>query len=213
MVWTGSYPRIHDRGLDPARWLADHVTTYVQRDVRQVLCVSDLEAFGTFLRLVAGRTACELHLSRLGSDAGVTHPTVRAWMSVLETTFLCLRLPAWRWCQRKQAVKSPKMHLVDTGLACHLLGVTEPAQLRHHPLRGPLFESWLGSEIFKSHLLRGLPERMFHFRDAKGLEVDLVIEEGDRLTAVDVKSPPPSRRTSSRRSRASAPPPESVSHI
>ncbi len=188
LVWTGSYPRIYDRGLDPARWLADYVTTYVQRDVRQVLNIGDLEAFTTFLRLVAGRTASELHLTRLGGDAGITHPTVRAWMSVLETSFLCLRLPAWRRSQRKQAVKAPKIHLVDTGLACHLLGVTEPAQLRHHPLRGALFESWVVSEVLKSRLHRGLPERMFHFRDAKGLEVDLVIEEGDRVTAVEVKS-------------------------
>ena len=188
VVWTGSYPRVYDRALDPARWLADYVTTYVQRDVRQMLKVGDLEAFATFLRLVAGRTASELHLTRLGSDAGITHPTVRAWMSVLETSFLCLRLPAWRRSQRKQAVKAPKVHLVDTGLACHLLGVTEPAQLRHHPLRGALFESWVVSEVLKSRLHRGLSERMFHLRDAKGLEVDLVIEAGDRVTAVEVKS-------------------------
>jgi predicted AAA+ superfamily ATPase len=109
-------------------------------------------------------------------------------MSVLETSFLYLRLPAWRRNPRKQAVKSPKIHMIDTGLACYLLGITEPAQLRHHPLRGALFESWVVSEVLKSRLHRGLPERMYHVRDAKGLEVDLVIEEGGRLTAVEVKS-------------------------
>jgi predicted AAA+ superfamily ATPase len=187
-VWTGTYPRIYDHHLDPRRWLADYATTYVQRDVRQVLKVTDLEAFTTFLRLVAGRTANELNLSTLGGDAGITHPTARAWLSVLETSFICMRLPAWHRSQRKQAVKSPKIHFLDTGLACHLLGITEPDQLRYHPLRGALFESWVVSEVLKSRLHRGLPERMFHLRDAKRMEVDLIVEEGDRLTAVEVKS-------------------------
>jgi predicted AAA+ superfamily ATPase len=188
LVWTGSYPRIYDRRLDPQRWLADYTSTYVQRDVRQILKVTDLEAFTSFLRLVAGRTANELNLSSLGSDAGVTHPTARAWVSVLATSFICVRLPAWHRSVRKQTVKSPKLHFLDTGLACHLLGITEPDQLRHHPLRGALFESWMVSEVMKSRAHRGLPENLFHFRTARGLEVDLLIEEGDRLTAVEAKS-------------------------
>jgi predicted AAA+ superfamily ATPase len=187
-LWTGCYPRIYDRDLDPARWLADYTTTYVQRDVRQILKVTDLEAFTTFVRLVAGRTATELNLSALGSDAGVTHPTARSWLSVLEASFLCHRLPAWTRSHRKQVVRAPKVHLVDSGLACHLLGITEPGQLRHHPLRGAIFESWVVSEVLKSRLHRGLQPRLFHFREAKGLEVDLVIEEGNRLTAVEAKS-------------------------
>lgn len=187
-VWTGAYPRIYDRGLDPARWLADYATTYVQRDVRQVLNVTDLEAFSTFLQLVAGRTANEVNLSALGGDAGVTHNTARSWLSVLEASFLTLRLPAWHRNLRKRAVKSPKLHLLDTGLACHLLGITEPGQLRRHPLRGALFESWVVSEVLKSRLHRGLPQRMFHLRETRGAEVDLLIEEADRLIAVVAKS-------------------------
>ncbi|UCC75243.1 MAG: ATP-binding protein [Gemmatimonadota bacterium] len=188
LLWTGSYPRIYDRRLHPHRWLADYTSTYVQRDVRQILKVTDLEAFTSFLRLVAGRTANELNLSSLGGDAGVTHPTARAWVSVLATSFICVRLAAWHRNVRKQTVKSPKLHFLDTGLACHLLGVTEPDQLRHHPLRGALFESWVVSEVMKSRAHRGLPESLFHFRTAKGLEADLLIEEGDRLTAVEAKS-------------------------
>ena len=188
VLWTGAYPRIYDRGLDAGRWLADYATTYVQRDVRQVLKVTDLEAFTTFLQLIAGRTGNEINLSSLGGDAGITHPTVRAWLSVLETSFICQRLPPWHASQRKQVIKASKLHLLDTGLACYLLGITEPGQLRHHPLRGALFESWVASEITKSRLHRGLPRRMFHFREAKGLEVDLLVQEGNRLTAVEVKS-------------------------
>lgn len=187
-IWMGAYPRIYDQRLDPARWLADYATTYVQRDVRQVLNVSDLEAFSKFLELVAGRTTCELQLSSLGADAGVTHPTVRAWLSVLETSFLCIRLPAWHRSHRKRAVKSPKMHFLDTGLACHFLGITEAEQLRRHPLRGALFESWVVSEVLKSRMHRGLPARTFHLRETRGAEVDLLVEEGDRLVAAEIKS-------------------------
>lgn len=188
VLWTGAYPRIYDRGLDPGRWLADYATTYVQRDVRQVLNVTDLEAFGTFLQLVAGRTASELNLSSLSGDVGVTHPTVRAWLSVLEASFICHRLPGWHRSQRKQVVKAHKLHFIDSGLVCHLLGITEPDQLRRHPLRGAIFESWVVGEILKSRLHRGLVKRLFHYREARGLEVDLLIEDGPRLTAVEIKS-------------------------
>lgn len=188
VIWTGAYPRIYDRGLNPRRWLADYTTAYVQRDVRQILRVTDLQTFTTFLRLVAGRTAKELNLLTLGSDAGITHPTAGAWLSVLETSFLCSRLPPWHRSLRKQAVKSPKIHFVDTGLACHLLGIVDPEQPRYHPLRGALFETWVVSEVLKSRMHRGLSERMFHLHEARGLEVDLLIEEGNRLIAAEAKS-------------------------
>lgn len=188
VLWAGSYPRIFDQGLDAGQWLADYAVTYLQRDVRQVLNVTDLDAFSTFLRLVAGRTANELHLSSLGADAGVTHNTARAWLSVLEASFICLRLPAWHRNLRKQAIKAPKIHFVDSGLACSLLGIRQPEELRHHPLRGFIFESWVASEVYKSRVHRGLTADLFHFRDAKGLEVDLVCERGDRVLAVEAKS-------------------------
>jgi len=188
LVWTGGYPRIYDRDLDPSRWLADYTATYLQRDVRQVVNVSDLEGFGTFLELAAGRTATELNLSTLGGDAGITHPTVRSWLSVLEASFLCLRLPAWHRSARKRRVKAPKLHFTDSGLTCHLLGITEPDQLRRHPLRGALFESWVVSEIYKWRLHRALPARMFHYRETRGIEVDLIVEAGERLVAVEAKS-------------------------
>lgn len=187
-LWAGSYPRIFDRGLDAGEWLSDYAATYLQRDVRQVLNVGDLEAFSTFLRLVAGRTAQELNLSALGGDAGVSHNTARAWLSVLEASFVCMRLPAWRRNVRKQSIKAPKIHFLDSGLACNLLGIREPEQLRHHPLRGAIFESWVVAELYKSRVHRGLAPRLFHFRDAKGLEVDLVCELGDRVIAVEAKS-------------------------
>lgn len=187
-VWAGGYPRIHDRGLDAGEWLADYVATYVQRDVRQVLKVNDLDTFTTFLRLAAGRTAQELNLSSLGGDAGVTHNTARSWLSVLEASFVVFRLPAWHRNLRKRVVKAPKLHFVDTGLACHLLGIREPDQLMLHPLRGALFESWVAAEVLKARRNRGRPADLFHLRQDRGLELDLVAEAGQRAYGVEVKS-------------------------
>lgn len=185
---VGSYPRIFDRQLEPSTWLGDYAATYIQRDVRQVLNVTDLGAFTTFLELAAGRTACELNVSSLGNDAGITHPTARSWLSVLETSFICHRVRAWHKNARKRLVKSPKLHFLDSGLACYLLGIKDAEQLRRHPLRGAIFESWVVAEILKSRYHRGLPKRMYHYRQPRGLEVDLLVEDGDRLTAVEVKS-------------------------
>jgi hypothetical protein len=187
-LWTGAYPRIHDRGIPADRWLADYVTNYVQRDVRQVLNVGDLEQFTTFLRLCAGRSACELNLSALGSDAGVAHNTARAWISVLETSFLCARVPPWRRNVRKQTIKAAKLHFLDSGLLCHLLGIQTTEQLRHHPLRGAIFESWVAAELYKARAHAGRTPNLFHYREPRGLEVDLLLEGAKELVLVEVKS-------------------------
>ncbi|MEM8993171.1 MAG: ATP-binding protein [Acidobacteriota bacterium] len=188
VVVKGSYPRIFDQELEAHAWLADYATTYLQRDVRQVLNVTDLEAFTGFLELAAGRTACEVNLSALGADAGVTHPTARSWLSVLETSFICHRVRAWHKNARKQVVKAPKLHFIDSGLACYLLGIADADQLRRHPLRGALFESWAVAEVLKWRYHRGLSKRLFHYREARGAEIDLLVEAADRLTALEVKS-------------------------
>lgn len=187
-VWTGGYPRIYDRDLDAATWLSDYVTTYVQRDVRQVLNVSDLGAFSTFLRLVAARVGQEINLSSLGADAGMSHNTVRAWLSVLEASYIIFRIQPWHRNLRKRAVKTPKLHFVDSGLACQLLGIREPGQLLLHPLRGAVFESWVASEILKARLNSGQPADLFHLRQDRTAEVDLVVEAGRRAYGVEVKS-------------------------
>jgi predicted AAA+ superfamily ATPase len=164
------------------------VSTYLQRDVRQVLNVVDLSAFTTFLRLAAGRTGQELNLSSLGADAGVSHNTARSWLSVLEASFICFRIPAWHTNLRKQAIKAPKLHFYDSGLVCSLLGIRSPDELLHHPLRGAIFESWVASEVVKTHVHRGEEPRLHHFRDAKGLEVDLVLDGASKIQLVESKS-------------------------
>jgi predicted AAA+ superfamily ATPase len=189
VVFRGGYPRIHDRGIPPSRWLADYVSTYVERDVHAALAVRDLGAFSAFIRLVAARTAQELNLSELGADAGVSQPTARGWLSVLETSFLCHRLESDARNTRKRIVERPKLHLVDSGLAAWLLGIESADQLRHHPLRGAVFETWVVGEVLKSRLNRGLTPRLRHRREVRGHEIDLLVERSpDVLVAVECKS-------------------------
>jgi len=188
MLHTGAYPRIHDQGIPPGRWLADYLATYIQRDVRMVLNVGDLEAFTVFLRLCAGSTAQELNLNRLGGDAGISQPTAKAWLSVLETSFLCFHVPPWHANLRKRLVKAPKLHFFDSGLVCHLLGIQSPQQLQNHPARGAIFESWVASELYKQRFHRGLQPSGHHYREVSGLEVDFLVQDGPTLLLVEAKS-------------------------
>ena len=187
VLWTGAYPRIHGRRIPPDVWLRDYFATYVERDVRSLRNVTNLEAFSAFVRMAAGRTASEVSLSALASDVGVRHNTIRAWLSVLEASFLAIRMPAYRSNLRKRQIKAPKLHLLDSGLTCHLLGIRSAAELRHHPLRAAIFESWVASEVFKAVTHRGDQPRLSHYR-AAGTEVDLVLNQGTRLVLAEAKA-------------------------
>jgi uncharacterized protein len=188
LLWRGSYPALYDRGLEAGDWYPSYVATYLERDVRAILSVGDLLAFQTFLRLCAGRTGQLLNFSALAADAGVTHNTARSWLSVLEAGYVAWRLPPFHSNLSKRLVKTPKLHFIDSGLACYLLGIRSADQLRDHPLRGAIFETWVASEILKSRVHRGLPPSLSFFRDRKGSEVDLVVEDGRALLAVETKS-------------------------
>jgi hypothetical protein len=188
VLWTGSYPAIFRNNLPPNEWLASYVATYVERDVRQLLNVTDLLAFQTFLRLCAGRTGQLLNLSALGSDAGITHNTARSWLSVLEASYICFRLPPYYRKLSKRLVKTPKLHFYDSGLACYLLGIRSPDELRHHPLRGAIFESWVLSEMVKAYLHAGQVPDITFFRDRHGLEADAFVRAGPRAILIEIKS-------------------------
>ncbi len=188
LMWKGSAPAIYDRGLDPADWYASYVATYVERDVRSVLNVGDLATFQAFLRLSAGRVGNLVNLSSLGADAGVVHATVRAWLSVLEAGYVAWRLPPLHANFGKRLVKTPKLHFFDSGLVCWLLGIRSATQLREHPLRGAIFETWVASELKKWFVHRGHAPLLSFYRDRKGAEVDLVVEDGRSLIAIETKS-------------------------
>lgn len=184
----GGYPRIYDRCLDPAEWLAAYVATYVERDVRLIANVGDLVAFQRFVGLCAGRSGQLLNYSSLAADAGLSQPTAKAWLSILEASFIAFRLPAWSGNLRKRLVKMPKLHFYDSGLACWLLGIRNASQLRSHPLRGAIFESWVVAEIAKHRANAGQHAGMYYYRDRNGVEADLLVERAEGLVVVEVKA-------------------------
>ncbi len=188
LLWQGSYPRIYDQKIPAQQWLGDYLATYIERDVRQVLNVGDLQTFTQFLKLCAGRTAQEINYSSLGADAGVSHNTARSWLSILEASYIIHRLPAWHANIRKQVTKAAKLHFLDSGLVCHLLGIHDPQQLQYHPLRGAIFESWTIAEIYKTLAHAGKRATMFHYRESRGIEFDALVADDDCLHAIEIKS-------------------------
>ena len=187
-LFAGGYPRIFDAGLDPAEWLGSYVATYIERDVRTVTNVGDLAAFQRFVQLCAGRTAQVVNYSSLASDCGVSQPTAKAWLSILEASFVAFRLPSLRSTVRKRLIKMPKLHFYDTGLVCWLLGIRSPEQLVAHPLRGAIFETWVVSEIAKHRANRGTSSELSFYRDRSSSEVDLVLERPEAATLVEAKA-------------------------
>ena len=187
-LFAGGYPRIFDRNLDPVEWLRSYVATYLERDVRTISNVGDLATFQRFVELCAGRTAQLLNYSSLANDCAISQPSAKAWLSILEASFIASHLPAFHANLRKRIVKMPKLFFYDTGLVCWLLGIRTPEQLRSHPLRGPIFETWVVSEIVKHRTNRGATGGLSFYRDSNGAEIDLVIEQPDRITLVEAKS-------------------------
>lgn len=186
---AGGYPRIHDKKLDPQRWLATYYQTYVERDVRELINVGDVEAFGRFMGLCAGRCGQLLNLSALANDCGITHTTARRWLSVLETSFIVMLLRPHHRNFNKRLVKSPKLYFLDTGLLCYLLRIRSPDDLDVHAARGAVFESWVISETVRNFMNRGLRPDVYFWRDSAGHEIDLLIETGpDRLLPIEIKS-------------------------
>ena len=186
-LFSGGYPRIHAEKMPPREWLSAYVGTYLERDVRQVLRIGDLQRFQSFLGLAAGRTAGLLNLTSLGPDAGIDHKTAKAWLTAMEAGYLLTQLRPYATNLGKRWIRAPKLHFLDAGLLCYLLGISEPSQLRNHPLRGAIFESWVAAELTKYQVHRGMMPDLYHWREATGTEVDLVHEVAAATTAIEVK--------------------------
>nr|WP_315466194.1 ATP-binding protein [uncultured Rhodoferax sp.] len=185
---TGFYPRIHDQQLNPSQALADYFTSYVERDLRQLAAVHDLQRFERFVRLCAGRTGQLLNLDSLGDDAGVSHATARSWIDLLQTSYIVHLLPPWFTNSGKRLIKSPKLYFYDVGLACWLLGLRTPEQVSRDPLWGSLFENFIIMEALKDRLNAGESPEMYFYRDSDGNEVDLLLPTGGKLHAIEIKA-------------------------
>lgn len=187
-MWTGAYPPVHDRGLRPDHWYANYMATYIQRDVRQISQIHNLDVFTRFMRLCAGNIGQLVNTNRLGTECGVDHKTIRAWLTVLQASYVVALLPPYYRNFRKRLIKTPKLFFYDTGLACHLLGIHEPGHLSNHPLRGALFETWVFAELAKALANQGRPREFYFWRTLGGQEVDFILEDAGRVKAVEVKS-------------------------
>jgi len=188
LLYTGFYPPIHDKQLDPRHWYANYLHTYVERDVRQLVNVRDLSTFQRFVRLCAARTGQLLNLSNLANDCGITHNTAKSWLSILEASYVIFLLQPHHANFNKRLIKTPKLYFYDCGLASWLLGIQNSDQLSTHSLRGALFETWITSEAHKFQFNQGLPGQFYFWRDRSGHEIDLVIARGEKLQPIEMKS-------------------------
>lgn len=188
VLYTGFYPRIHDRRLNPTEALSFYLSTYLERDVRQILAVTDLDRFGTFIRLCAGRTGQLLNMQALGNECGVTYNTIKSWLAVLQASEIVRLLRPWHGNYGKRLVKSPKLYFLDSGLACFLLGIHGPEHLTAHPLRGALFETFVVSEAFKQYDHSGRQGSFWFYRDSHGAEIDLLSGPESHPAAWEIKS-------------------------
>lgn len=189
-VLLGGYPALYDtqRKLEPARWLEDYLATFISRDVADILEVQNRGAFDRFIRLCAARTGQILNTAELGRDVGIDNKTAAKWLSVLEACYLIRRLQPHHRNFGKRLVKHPKLHFIDTGLACRLLHISDVEQLVHHPLWGALVESWCVGEAIKARLNQGLPANAWYWRSSDGVEVDLLFEIGLDLHPREIKA-------------------------
>jgi len=188
VIYRGMYPRLFDTKISPRDWYPDYLLTYLERDVRLIKNVGDLSTFQKFLKLCAARTGQMLNLSSLANECAITHNTAKAWMGVLEASFLIHLLRPHHKNFNKRLVKLPKLYFYDTGLACALLEIENEKQLKTYPLRGSLFETLIISELIKSRLNRGLPPHFYFWRDKTGHEIDCVVEQRNSLTPIEIKS-------------------------
>jgi hypothetical protein len=183
-VFRGGFPEVLARPSAAAIWFRSYVQTYLERDVRAIAAIRDLATFRRFLALLATRCGQVLNRSDLAAPLGVSVPTVSQWLSILETTLQIILVPPFYDNFGKRLIKSPKVHFADSGLLCHLLGIESEAALHRSPFAGPVFESFIASEILKHQLNAGRPKALYWFRDQQGLEVDFVVPLGERRLAL-----------------------------
>jgi len=187
LLFTGFYPRIHDKRLNPTEALSFYVSTYLERDIRALINVKDLSKFEKFLKLCAGRVAQIVNLSNLANDCGINHNTAKSWLGVLEASYVIFFVRPHHANFGKRLIKAPKLYFTDCGLAAYLLDIQSAKHIAHHPLKGAIFENFSVSEILKARTNQGKNSNIYFFRDNIGNEVDVLLENGAYVTPVEIK--------------------------
>ncbi len=188
LIFKGSYPRLYKFNLTADELYPDYINTYLERDVRTLLTVKDLQLFKTFVGLCAGRIGQVLSVASLANDCGISVITANSWLSLLEASYLIFFLRPHHVNFNKRLIKSPKLYFNDTGIACNLLGIKSAESLITHHARGHLFENFVISECNKIYYNARQQPRIYFWRDHTGNEVDLVIDREGMLTPIEIKS-------------------------
>ena len=187
-TFLGGYPRVIAGGAEPNMFFSSYISTYVERDVHQLLKIKDAALFTTFLKLLVGRIGSILDITSISNDCGISTKTVTEWLSILHTSYICFLLPPWYENRGKRLVKSPKLYFYDTGLACALAEIDTVEQLMHDRLRGGLFENLVILEKMKAACNAGKRPSLYFYRDSNGVEVDMVEHVGGKLHPIEIKS-------------------------
>lgn len=189
LLLRGGFPAVWAHQLPPKDIYSAYYTTYVERDLRQIVNIRNLSLFGQFVRLSAGRCACEFVPSDFANELGVDMKTIQHWNSILETSYITFLLPPYYRNVGKRIVKTPKRYFYDTGLLCFLLGIENEQQLATHPLRGAIFENYVVAEMMKQYYHKGKIPHLYFYRDKSQNEVDLIEETSfDHLQIYEIKS-------------------------
>lgn len=188
LIFKGQYPRIYDRDISPNDFYPAYIQTYVERDVRMIKNIGDINSFIQFIQLCAGRTGQLLNYSSLANDAGISPNTVKNWISILEASYIVYRLQPYHKNFNKRLVKSPKLYFFDTGLACSLLGIQDETQINLHYLKGALFENLIINEFVKQDFHKGSRKYPYFWQDNHGREIDCLLIDGNRYTPIEIKS-------------------------
>ena len=184
----GSYPPVYDRNIRPSSFYATYLSTYLERDVRSILQITDYSRFTKFLRLLAGRCGQLLNKNEIAVEAGISHTTIENWISVLETSYVVFRLQPWYKNFNKRIVKQPKLYFYDIGLVCYLLGLKDASDISSFYLRGNLFENMIISNFFKENFNHGLNYYYWFWRDNHKKEIDLLVDRGSIVNPIEIKS-------------------------
>ena len=188
IMLKGFYPPIYDQEIPPMDWCPNYVRTYIEKDVRQIKNITDLIVFERFMKLLAGRSGQELINSALAVETGVDVKTIQSWIGILESSFIIYLLKPHFKNFNKTIVKRPKVYFYDTALVCYLLGIRNVLQLKTHPLRGSVFEGMVVTELIKQRTNAGLPVNIYYWRDKTGHEIDVIIDNGNKLLPIEIKS-------------------------
>lgn len=188
LMLNGCYPAVWSKDFPRADLYKNYYSTYLERDVRQIINIKDMNMFQTFIRLSAGRVGTEFNASGLSGEVGTTVKTITNWLSVLNASYIAYTLPPYYENIGKRLVKSPKLYFYDTGLVCYLLGIENEQQLSAHPLRGAIFENMVVNEAMKNRLNKAKDPNLYFYRDKSQKEVDLLHLTGYQLQAYEIKS-------------------------